>query len=117
AGRLPLRVRLGRRRSAQVPRPGTYVPVALGERPDVTATVYSLARGEPVCRGGDPGKGLAATVEDPLWMLARQRQFGELTGEDAGSPVQVAFVQTETPLDSWRPIGGDLLLPYTPATD
>jgi hypothetical protein len=81
------------------------------------ATVYSLTRVEPVCRGGDPGKGLAATVEDPLWMLARQRQFGELSGEDAGSPVQIAFVQTETPLDSWRPIGGDLLLPYTPATD
>ena len=82
----------------------------------MTATVYSLARVEPVCRGGDPGKGLAATVEDPLWMLARQRQFGELTGEDAGSPVQVAFVQTEMPLDSWRPTGGTLS-PYSPAKD
>jgi len=48
--------------------------------------VYSLTRVEPVSRGGDPGRGLAATVQDPFWMLARQRQFGELTGEDAGSP-------------------------------
>lgn len=79
-------------------------------------TVYSYTRVEPVSRGGDPGQGLAATVEDPMWMLARQRQFGELTGEDAGSPVQVAFVQTETPFDGWRPTGGDLL-PYSPRAD
>ncbi|HKP44572.1 hypothetical protein [Mycobacterium sp.] len=79
-------------------------------------TVYSMTRVEPVCRGGDPGRGLAATVEDPFWMLARQRQFGELSGEDAGSPVQVTFVQTETPFDCWRPAGG-VVLPYSPQTD
>jgi hypothetical protein len=79
-------------------------------------TVYSFTRVEPVCRGGDPGQGLAATVQDPFWMLARQRQFGELTGEDAGSPVQVAFVQTETRLDGWKPEDG-AVLPYSPVTD
>ena len=66
---------------------------------------------EPVSRGGDPGRGLAATVQDPFWMLARQRQFGELTGEDAGSPVQVAFVQTEARFDGWKPESG-AVLPY-----
>ena len=70
-------------------------------------TVYSFTRVEPVSRGGDPGRGLAATVQDPFWMLARQRQFGELTGEDAGSPVQVAFVQTEARFDGWKPESGD----------
>ena len=79
-------------------------------------TVYSLTRVEPVSRGGDPGRGLAATVQDPFWMLARQRQFGELTGEDAGSPVQVAFVQKEARFDGWKPESGTLL-PYSPQTD
>ncbi len=79
-------------------------------------TVYSFTRVEPVSRGGDPGRGLAATVQDPFWMLARQRQFGELTGEDAGSPVQVTFAQTETAFDGWTPEGGDVL-PYSPKTD
>lgn len=78
--------------------------------------VASLTRVEPVPRGGDPGRGLAATVQDPYWMLARQRQFGELTGEDAGSPVQVTFVQMEAPLDGWRP-GSGAVLPYAPGAD
>ncbi len=79
-------------------------------------TVYSLTRVEPVSRGGDPGRGLAATVQDPFWMLARQRQFGELTGDDAGSPVQVAFVQKEARFDGWKPEIG-AVLPYSPRTD
>jgi hypothetical protein len=79
-------------------------------------TVYSFTRVEPVSRGGDPGRGLAATVQDPFWMLARQRQFGELTGEDAGSPVQVAFVQTEARFDGWKPESG-VVLPYSPEAD
>ena len=78
--------------------------------------VYSLTRVEPVSRGGDPGRGLAATVQDPFWMLARQRQFGELTGEDAGSPVQVAFKQTQAPFDGWKPESG-AVLPYSPSAD
>jgi hypothetical protein len=79
-------------------------------------TVHSLTRVEPVSRGGDPGRGLAATVQDPFWMLARQRQFGELTGEDTGSPVQVAFVQKETRFDGWKPESG-AVLPYAPHSD
>lgn len=78
--------------------------------------VRSFTRVEPVSRGGDPGRGLAATVQDPFWMLARQRQFGELAGEDAGSPVQVAFVQREARFDGWKPAGG-AVQPYSPHTD
>lgn len=33
--------------------------------------------------------GLQARIADPLWLLARQRQVGELSGEDAASPVEV----------------------------
>ena len=79
-------------------------------------TVYSTTRVEPVCRGGDPGRGLAATVQDPFWMLARQQQFGELGGADAGTPAQVAFLQTEVALDGWSPAGGGVL-PYAPQSD
>jgi hypothetical protein len=43
--------------------------------------------------------GLAATVSDALWMLARQWQVGEFAGEDAASPVQMrAEVR-------WHPVG------------
>ena len=78
--------------------------------------VYSLTRVEPVSRGGDPGDGLAATIHDPLWTLARQRQFGELTGEDAGTPVQATFTQVERKFDGWQPEGG-AVLPYSPTED
>ncbi len=78
--------------------------------------VFTSTRVEPVSRGGDPGRGLAATVQDPMWMLGRQRQFGELAGEDAGSPAHVTFVQTETRLDGWRAGYGEVL-PYAPASE
>jgi hypothetical protein len=34
---------------------------------------------------------LAARIADPLWMLARQWQFREFDGEDAGSPLMVNY--------------------------
>src|SRR6185369_16141989 len=88
----------------------------LGRERKRMTTVHSMTRVEPVCRGGDPGLGLAATVQDPFWMLARQQQFGELTGADVGLPVQVAFQQTESLLDGWRTESGPALA-YSPQTD
>ena len=76
--------------------------------------VYALHRVEPISREGDPGRGLAAPVHDPLWGLARQRQFGELAGEDTGSPVQAALRMRVDRLDGWRPAGTEQLLPYDP---
>ncbi len=35
----------------------------------------------------DLAEGVTARLADPLWMLGRQWQMGELTGEDAASPV------------------------------
>lgn len=51
----------------------------------------------------DPAVGLAARVADPLWMLARQYQFGEFTGDDGAEPVEVDIRATWTPLTRWRP--------------
>ena len=51
----------------------------------------SAGAGSNRCRPPpDLEPGLQAQVADPLWLLARQWQFGELDGEDAGSPVEVA---------------------------
>jgi hypothetical protein len=77
-------------------------------------SVYALHRVEPISRRGDPGRGLAAPVHDPLWGLGRQRQFGELAGEDTGSPVQVALRLRVDRMDGWRPTGADHLLPFDP---
>ena len=77
---------------------------------------YLNHRVEPISREGDPGRGLAAPVHDPLWLLARQYQFGELDGEDTGSPVQVDFRLASQPLDGWASAEGDMN-PYDPRRD
>jgi len=50
---------------------------------------------EPSCNSTELEPGLRAAVADPLWMLGRQWQFGELAGDDAGSPIQ-ARLRTRT---------------------
>lgn len=52
---------------------------------------------ESVPRQDDMTPSLRATIADPFWLLARQWQFGELSGEDAGSPIEsVLNVETAT---------------------
>lgn len=51
----------------------------------------------------DPAVGLGARVADPLWMLARQYQFGEFTGDDGASPVKINVQATWTPISRWHP--------------
>jgi len=55
------------------------------------SSITTWQRLEPLPRTKDLRVGLRAEIADPLWMLARQRQFGELLGEDAGSPVQATL--------------------------
>ena len=47
----------------------------------------------------DVQRGFAAEVADPLWMLGRQWQVGEHTGEDAGSPTVVESGVAHTALE------------------
>jgi hypothetical protein len=63
---------------------------------EVTYTTW--ARLEP--RVSDPSlaPGIVAAVEDPLWLLGRQWQLGELDGDDAGSPIGVEVY------GSWSPV-------------
>lgn len=46
--------------------------------------------------------GLAAPLADPLWLLARQWQFNEFQGEDAGTPLKLAFEVNGTKVDAFR---------------
>jgi hypothetical protein len=61
--------------------------------------------------------GLQARIHDPLWMLARQWQFGEFRGEDVGSPVAVQVAIESAPLDRYKPgplAGSNAVVPYSP---
>ena len=65
----------------------------------------SMVRVEPVSITGDPAPGAEARVADAAWMLGRQWQFGELTGEDAGSVVAVHVRSQALPVTAWAPLG------------
>jgi hypothetical protein len=56
-----------------------------------------IQRNEPLF---DLTDGLAAKLADPFWMLGRQWQMGELTGEDAASPVVAQINASSFPIDS-----------------
>lgn len=58
---------------------------------------------EPQSVSGDPAVGLMAQVWDPLWLLGRQWQLGELAGEDTGTPLTVRVRATAEPIVAWRP--------------
>ncbi len=71
------------------------VKTALIARPDPSHTVWS--RLQPLPTSDDVSESLQARVADPLWMLARQWQFNEFQGEDAGSPISVALAAVGLP--------------------
>jgi hypothetical protein len=47
---------------------------------------WNRLEGRP--RSDDLTRSVRAEVRDPLWMLAQQWQFGELAGDDAGTPIR-----------------------------
>ena len=51
---------------------------------------WNRLEGRP--RSDDLTRSVRAEVRDPLWMLARQWQFGELDGDDAGTPIRAKLV-------------------------
>lgn len=55
---------------------------------------------EPEGVGRDVDAGLAAPVADPSWLLGRQWQVGELTAEDAATPVAVEIDWATYPIES-----------------
>jgi hypothetical protein len=65
-------------------------------------SITSWTRLEPRTQRNDLEDALAAHLYDPLWQLARQWQIGELTAEDAGSPVEVRVRIEHAPLTRYR---------------
>jgi hypothetical protein len=61
--------------------------------------------------------GLQARMHDPLWMLARQWQFGEFTGADVGSPAAAQVVVESASLSRYQPgplTGANAAQAYSP---
>lgn len=68
------------------------------------ASITYWNRLEPRPRARDLNDTLAARLRDPLWLLARQWQFGEFQGEDAGSPAFASINGGFEPLTAWHGI-------------
>lgn len=71
--------------------------------PPYSDTVWT--RLEPVSRDGEMTEGLRAELRDPMWLLTRQWQLGELDGEDAGSPVHVVADLAFDRLSRYQAVG------------
>jgi hypothetical protein len=63
------------------------------------ASITTWTRLETRQRTDNLDVSLAACVHDPLWLLARQWQLGELRGNDSGTPVGVAVRVSSGRLD------------------
>lgn len=66
---------------------------------------YKYARLEGRPRQTEIDDALAARIHDPLWMLARQYQFGEFQGEDAGSAIYAKVALNSKKISGFRHIG------------
>jgi hypothetical protein len=66
-------------------------------------SIITWNRLEPLDQTSDLRVALGAPIADPLWLLHRQWQFGELDGNDAGTPIAVTIQTTATPLSRYRP--------------
>ena len=85
---------------------GKISPVSLTLMPP------AFTRLEPQSVSGDPAPGLEARVHDPLWMLARQWQFGEFHGEDSGTPIAVHVTTESSGLQFWQPGDSTAATPF-----
>jgi hypothetical protein len=74
-----------------------------------------FVRAEPRTTSGDLESGIAARVSDPLWLLGRQWQLGELLGEDAGSPVSIDLAAETAMISRFVRPGQAASVPYDPA--
>lgn len=79
-----------------LPEPDEFEP---GDR----AAITTWTRLEPRCRHNDLQPGLSACLYDPLWLLARQWQFGEFELSDGGSPAAVRLQAAYTSPSRYSP--------------
>jgi hypothetical protein len=65
---------------------------------------WNRLEGRP--RSDDLTRSVRAELRDPLWMLARQWQFGELAGDDAGTPIRAKLAAQVAQVAALRLRGG-----------
>src|SRR6266498_4342582 len=66
------------------------------------ASITTWSRLEPLDQSTDLDASLSAPIADPLWLLHRQWQLGELEANDAGSPIAVTVTRAEAALSGFR---------------
>jgi len=69
-------------------------------------SITTWSRLEPNVRGASQNETLKARIYDPLWLLARQWQLGELQGDDNGTPVSARLRAECAELSRYVPQGG-----------
>jgi hypothetical protein len=76
-------------------------------------SITTWTRLEPRARGADLRPSLEGRVYDPAWLLGRQWQIGEFTGEDAGTPAVAQLTIDTAPITAYQagsgaamPVGG-----------
>lgn len=67
------------------------------------SSITTWTRLEPLPKSSDLLAGLRAEIADPLWLIARQRQFGELRGENAGYPIQAQLIAETARISRYHP--------------
>ncbi|MDF0673273.1 MAG: hypothetical protein P0120_02865 [Nitrospira sp.] len=68
-------------------------------------SITTWSRLEPNARGASQSETLKARIYDPLWLLARQWQLGELQGDDNGTPVSTRLRAECAELTRYMPQG------------
>jgi hypothetical protein len=97
--------------------PLTYIMIdkpglLLQEYREPAVTAYNRLEARP--RAHDFTRSLRAEVRDAQWMITRQWQLGELTGEDAASPVDARLLTRTLTVDRVR-LGAGAGQPYDDA--
>ncbi len=70
---------------------------------DLVTKPPAWTRLEPQSHSGNPDEWLATRIHDAAWMLGRQWQAGEFTGEDCGTPLSVEVTVRHRALAGFRP--------------
>lgn len=83
------------------------VRTAILQKEHPTAVSWNRLEGRP--RTDNFVAALRAEVRDPLWMIARQWQLGELEGDDAGSPIFAKVHTATTKLRKYQPLSHEVL--------
>jgi hypothetical protein len=66
-------------------------------------SVVTWSRLEPMSLSADLTPGLQTLMADPLWLIGRQWQFGELRGEDGGTPISAVVDVEHGPISRLKP--------------